>query len=70
MIKMAEIEKKQLIIQELEQASDPVLDQVWAFLKFLKSMQAQDYLEPAMLSESALQKDWLRSEEESAWQDL
>ena len=67
---MVEIEKKQLIIQELEQASDPVLDQVWTFLKFLKSMQAQEHLEPAILSESALQKDWLRPEEEAAWQDL
>ena len=49
---------KDLIIQELERTPTPILEQVLAFLKFLKSMQAQDNLETALLSESSLQKDW------------
>ena len=61
---------KDLIIRELERTPTPILEQVLAFLKFLKSMQAQENLEPALLSESSLQKDWLRSEEDEAWQDL
>jgi hypothetical protein len=30
----------------------------------------QKTLEISLLSESSLQKDWLRSEEDEAWQDL
>lgn len=61
---------KDAVIQELEQASEPVLEQVLVFLKFLKSVQAKENLETAVLSESALEKDWLRPEEDEAWQDL
>ncbi|NJL49963.1 MAG: DUF2281 domain-containing protein [Leptolyngbyaceae cyanobacterium SM2_5_2] len=61
---------KDLIWQELEQAPADLLDKVLVFLRFLKSVQAQDGLETALLSESALQKDWLLPEEEEAWQDL
>jgi hypothetical protein len=43
---------------------------VLVFLRFLKSVQAKEGFETALLSESALQKDWLLPEEDAAWQDL
>ncbi|MFZ4677723.1 MAG: DUF2281 domain-containing protein [Nodosilinea sp.] len=61
---------KDLILQELEQTPNDLLDKVLVFLQFLKSVHAQDSLETALLSESALQKDWLLPEEDEAWQDL
>ena len=61
---------KDLIWQEIEQAPADLLDKVLVFLRFLKLVQAQDGLETALLSESALQKDWLLPEEDDAWQDL
>jgi hypothetical protein len=61
---------KDLIWQELEQAPADLLDKVLVFLRFLKSVQAQEGFETALLSESALQKDWLLPQEEDAWQDL
>jgi hypothetical protein len=40
------------------------------YLSFLKSVQAQEYFATTLLIESALQKDWLLSEEEEVWRDL
>lgn len=61
---------KELIIQELDQASEWLLAEVWDFLKFLKAKSRQETLEVSLLSESSLQKDWLSPEEDEAWQDL
>lgn len=36
----------------------------------LKEIEERQKLETLLLSESALKKDWLRTEEEEAWQDL
>ncbi|NEQ69605.1 MAG: DUF2281 domain-containing protein [Symploca sp. SIO2D2] len=61
---------KELIIQELDQTSELLLAEVLDFLKFLKAKSRQEMLEVSLLSESSLQKDWLRPEEDEAWQDL
>jgi hypothetical protein len=61
---------KELIIQELDQSSEWLLAEVLDFLKFLKAKCRQETLEVSLLSESSLQKDWLRPEEDEAWQDL
>jgi hypothetical protein len=61
---------KDLILHELEHLPNYLLDQVLVFLRFLKLEYGQDGLETALLSESALQKDWLQPEEDEAWQDL
>ncbi len=62
--------KKELIAKEIEQVPEPFLEEVLDFVRFLKSKRAQDKLEPTLLSESALRKDWLRTEEDEAWGDL
>jgi hypothetical protein len=61
---------KDLIIQELEQVPEPMLEEVLDFLRFLKAKQLQESLEIPILSESSLEKDWLRPEEDEAWQHL
>ena len=62
--------KKELIAKEIEQVPEPFLEVVLDFVRFLKSKRAQDKLEPTLLSESVLRKDWLRTEEDEAWGDL
>lgn len=37
---------------------------------FLKTKALKEKLETAIASESSLKKDWLREEEDKAWQDL
>ncbi len=40
------------------------------FIQFLQNKRQQEKLKITLLSESSLQKDWLKPEEEAAWQDL
>ena len=61
---------KDLIIQELEQLSESLLEEVWDFLRFLKGKEIQEKLETPILSESSLEKDWVLPEEDEAWRDL
>ncbi|MGP1383023.1 MAG: DUF2281 domain-containing protein [Thainema sp.] len=61
---------KDLILQELEKAPEDVLTTVLSFIQFLNMTQAQEKFETALLSESALNKDWLLPDEEEAWQHL
>lgn len=61
---------KERIIQELDRVSEELLAEVLDFLQFLKAKSRQEAIEVSLLSESSLQKDWLRPEEDEAWQDL
>jgi hypothetical protein len=65
-----EMSKTELLIHELQQAPEPMLDEVLDFVRFLKLKQAGDRLDTAIASESALAKDWLAPEEDAAWQGL
>lgn len=61
---------KDLILKELAKTPDDALAVVLSFIQFLNATQAQETMETALLSESALGKDWLSPEEEDAWQHL
>jgi hypothetical protein len=61
---------KEKIIKEIEQIPDILLDEALDFIRYLKSKSLQEHLETAIASESSLQKDWLKPEEEAAWQNL
>ena len=61
---------KEVIMKEIEHIPDPFLEEVVDFIKFLKTKVAQDRFEITLASESALEKDWLRPEEDKAWQNL
>jgi hypothetical protein len=62
--------KKELLLKEIEEVSEPILDEVIDFVQFLKTKTVQENLSITIASESALRKDWLRPEEDEAWQGL
>ena len=61
---------KEILLQEVEQIPGFLLDQVLSFIRFLKLQHQQETLEITLMSESSFQKDWLKPEEDAAWQDL
>ena len=61
---------KELLLKEVENIPEFILEEVWKFLQFLKNKYHQDKLETSLLSEFYLQKDWLKPEEDEAWQNL
>ena len=58
------------VIGEIEKLPEPLLEEVLHFVRFLKSQASQERFEAALLSETALRKDWLRPEDDEAWCDL
>lgn len=62
--------KKELLIGEIEQVPEPFLDEVLDFVHFLKTKLIKEKFDTAVVSESSLRKDWLRPEEDEAWQNL
>jgi len=61
---------KELLINEIEEAPEPLLTEVLDFVHFLKAKIVREELDIAFMSESALSKDWLQPEEDEAWQNL
>ena len=61
---------RSLLIQEIEDLSEPVLGQLLDFARFLKAKRDHETSETAIASESTLAKDWLKPAEDQAWQDL
>lgn len=62
---------KEKITQELEKLPEPVLQEILDFVQFLQTKhQRNKMLEIKIMSESSLGKDWLKPEEDAAWQNL
>ncbi|MEP6517657.1 hypothetical protein [Microcoleus vaginatus] len=61
---------KELLLKEVDNIPEFILEEVWDFLQFLKAKYDKEKLEASLLSESSLQKDWLKSEEDEAWHNL
>ena len=61
---------KQIIMEEIKKVSEPVLEEVLDFIKFLENKSHNKISETAILSESLLAKDWLKPEEDEAWRNL
>lgn len=62
--------KKEILINEIEQVPEPFIDEVLDFVYFLKTKIIREKLDVAIASESSLKKDWLKPEEDEAWQSL
>jgi len=62
--------KRESLLKEIDRVPDSVLDEVADFVRFLQAAVARDGMATAVASESSLRKDWLRPEEDEAWQDL
>jgi hypothetical protein len=61
---------KEQLIAEIDALPEPLVHEVLDFVEFLRAKLGGDSTELAVASESSLKKDWLRPEEEAAWQDL
>ena len=61
---------KELLLTEIEHCPEPFLNEVLDFMNFLKTKSIQERLEATVISESSLKKDWLKPEEDKAWQNL
>jgi hypothetical protein len=61
---------RDLLMHEMQQVPEALLGEILDFVRFVKAQRTQERLETAMVSEAVLAKDWLRPEEDAAWQDL
>ncbi len=64
------MDAKKVLLREAAGLPDTMLEEVLDFVRFLKAKAAQEGLETAVLSEGTLARDWLRPEEDEAWQEL
>jgi len=62
--------KKETLIEEIKQIPEPLIEEVWDFVQFLKTKITKEKMELAIASESSLEKDWLKPEEDEAWKNL
>lgn len=62
--------KKEVLIDEIKQVPESFLDEVLDFVHFLKTKIIKERLDTAIASESSLKKDWMKPEEDEAWQNL
>lgn len=61
---------KESLINEIEEVPEPLLTEVLDFVHFLKAKIVREKLDVTIMSESSLSKDWLKPEEDEAWQNL
>ena len=61
---------KEELISEIEKTPEPFLSEVLDFVNFLKAKASREKLDITVMSESSLAKDWLKQEEDEAWQSL
>jgi len=64
------MEVKELILKEIEKIPEQYLTQMLDFIRFLEMKALEERMGTAIVSETSLKKDWLRPEEDEAWQDL
>ncbi len=61
---------KESILKEVERVPEQYLDEMLDFMRFLETKALKEGIGTAIASETSLKKDWLRPEEDEAWQDL
>ncbi len=61
---------KELVLKEIESVPEEYLAEILDFIRFLESKALEERMATAIASETSLKKDWLRPEEEDAWQNL
>ena len=61
---------KELIVEEIERVPEPLLVEILSFIRSLGAKASEEKTGTAIASETALGKDWLRSEEDETWKDL
>ena len=61
---------KEILLREIEKVPENLIEEVLDFIKFLKHKNDTNKFQITTASESSLKKDWLRPEEDEAWQHL
>jgi len=61
--------RRESLLKEIDDLPDSVLGEVAGFVHFLKARIVRDGAATAVAGESSLKKDWLRPEEDEAWQE-
>ena len=61
---------KEIVLNEFEKIPEPFLEELLNFIRFLETKILEQKMETTIASESSLEKDWLRLEEDEAWKDL
>ena len=61
---------KEELMNEIEKSPEPFLSEVLDFVHFLKAKASREKLDISVMSESSLEKDWLKPEEDAAWESL
>ena len=61
---------KEILHKEIDSLPDDYAGEILDFVQFLKSKHQGNKYEAALLSESSLKKDWLKPEEDTAWENL
>ena len=61
---------KKMLINEIEEVPEPLLSEVLDFIHFLKTKTVREKMDNTIISQSSLEKDWLRPEEDEAWRNL
>jgi len=64
------MEVKELILKEIEKVPEQYLTEILDFIRFLETKVLTEGMGTAIASETSLKKDWLKPEEDEAWQDL
>lgn len=61
---------KESLLTEIEAIPESLIPEVLNYVQYIKYKHQHEKLETAILSESALTKDWSTPEEDEAWQHL
>lgn len=61
---------RDVLLKEIQQVPEPLLQEVLDFIRFVQVRVVGGRFETAIASEPSLCKDWLKPEEDAAWQDL
>jgi hypothetical protein len=64
------VNTKKMLIDEIEEVPEPLLSEVLDFIHFLKTKTVREQMDNTIISQSSLEKDWLKPEEDKAWQNL
>ena len=62
--------KKELLINEIGEVPEQFLTEVLDFVYFLKQKIVREKMDIVIMSEVSLSKDWMKPEEDDAWQNL
>ena len=61
---------KEVILNEIQKIPEVMLEEVLDFIRFLESKATEHRADISIASESSLKKDWLKPEEDEAWENL